>query len=60
MLSLNFNTWDAFIQFQHLGSFDRVVKHQKYNLKALKATFESIKSNQAIKCDALLTLLRKY
>ncbi len=46
--------------FQHLGCFDRVVKHQKYNLKTLKATFESFKINQAIKCDALLTRLRKY
>ena len=33
-------------QFQHFGFFDRVVKHQKCNLKASKSTFESIKSNE--------------
>jgi len=32
-----------------------VVKRQKYNLKASKATFESIKSKKQIKFDALLT-----
>ena len=38
-------------QFQHFGCFDR----QKYNLKASKTTFESIKSKKQIKFDALLT-----
>ena len=33
-------------QFQHFGCFDRVVKHQKCNLKASKTTFVSIKSKK--------------
>ena len=46
-------------QFQHFGCFDRVVKHQKCNLKALTTTIESIKSKKQIKFDAPLTLFEK-